>query len=147
MRNTGKGFVNITDAAGLTKPLATRGAAFGDLDNDGDIDVIVAQVNGSPMILRNNGSKSHWLGIALAGTRSNRQGLGSRITVTDSSGSKQIFDVSTASSYLSASDPRVLAGLGTKTAVQTVEVRWPSGVVQTVKNPPIDKYLTITEQK
>ncbi|HKE56242.1 MAG TPA: CRTAC1 family protein [Pyrinomonadaceae bacterium] len=147
MRNTGKGFVNITDAAGLTKPLAARGAAFGDLDNDGDIDLVVAQVNGSPLILRNNGSKNHWLGIALTGSKSNRQGLGSRITVTDSTGSKQIFDVSTASSYLSASDPRVLVGLGTKAAVQMVEVRWPSGAVQTVRNPPIDKYLTITEQK
>jgi len=147
MRNTGKGFVNITDAAGLTKPLAARGAAFGDLDNDGEIDIVVAQVNGTPMILRNNGTKNHWLGIALTGTKSNRQGLGARITVTDAKGDKQIFDVSTASSYLSASDPRVVVGLGTKTGVQTIEVRWPSGVVQTVKNPAIDKYLTITEQK
>jgi enediyne biosynthesis protein E4 len=145
MRNTGKGFVNVSTAARLTEALAARGAAFGDIDNDGDVDVIVAQTNGAPVLLQNNGTRNHWLGISLAGTKSNRQGLGARVTVTDLSGGKQIFDVSTAGSYLSSSDARIIAGLGAKTGVKSVEVRWPSGIVQSVSNPAIDKYLTITE--
>jgi hypothetical protein len=145
MRNTGKGFVNVSTAARLTMALAARGAAFGDIDNDGDVDVIVAQTNGAPVLLRNDGTRNHWLGISLVGTKSNRQGLGARVTVTDSSGGKQIFDVSTAGSYLSSSDSRVIVGLGTKTGVKSVEVRWPSRVVQNVLNPAIDNYMTITE--
>jgi hypothetical protein len=146
MRNNGKGFVNVSTSAGFTTPLAARGAAFGDLDNDGDVDVVVAQTNGVASVFRNNGTKNHWLGITLTGVKSNRQGLGARVVVTDSGGSKQIFDVTTASSYLSSNDPRVIVGLGTKTA-QSVEIRWPSGVVQTIKTPPVDKYVTVKEEK
>ncbi|PWT96055.1 MAG: RNA-binding protein [Blastocatellia bacterium] len=144
MRNTGKGFVNVSNSAGLTMSLAARGAAFGDLDNDGDVDVVIAQTNGAPVILRNNGSKNNWLGISLSGLKSNRQGLGTRVVVTDSTGAKQIFDVSTASSYLSSNDPRIVVGLGTKTA-QSIQVKWPSGVVQTVTSPAVDRYMTIKE--
>jgi hypothetical protein len=107
--------------------------------------VVIAQTNGTPVLLRNDGTKNHWLGLALIGTKSNRQGLGSRITITDSAGGKQIFDVTTASSYLCSNDPRIVVGLGTKTAVQSVEVRWPSGAMQTLKNPTIDKYMTVIE--
>ena len=146
MRNTGKAFTSVGISAGLTEQLAGRGAAFGDLDNDGDVDIVVAQTNDTPLVLRNNGTKNHWLGIVLGGTKSNRQGLGARITIVDASGTKQVFDVSTASSYLSSNDPRVIAGLGTKSSVQIIEVRWPSGVTQSIRNPPIDKYLTITEK-
>ena len=146
MLNTGKSFVSAGNAAGLTTPLAARGCAFGDIDNDGDTDIVIGQTNGSPVILRNNGTKNHWLGITLVGTKSNREGLGARVTVTDGSGSKQIFDVSTASSYLSSNDPRVLVGLGKKTGVKSVEIRWPSGVTQTVDSPNIDRYLTVTEK-
>jgi hypothetical protein len=146
MRNTGKGFVNVSTSAGLTMRLAARGAAFGDIDNDGDTDVVLCQTDGPPVILRNNGTRNHWLGLALVGAKGNRQGLGARATVTDSSGGRQIFDVTTASSYLSSNDPRVIAGLGNRTGVRSVEVRWPDGQTQTISNPQVDRYVTISEK-
>jgi enediyne biosynthesis protein E4 len=146
MRNNGKGFVNVSTSAGLTMQLAARGAAFGDIDNDGDTDAVVAQTDGPPVILKNNGTKNHWLGLALACAKGNRQALGARVAVTDSSGGRQIFDVTTAGSYLSSNDPRVLVGLGNKTGVRSVEIRWPDGQTQVVNNPQIDRYVTISEK-
>ncbi|MCA1592036.1 MAG: FG-GAP-like repeat-containing protein [Acidobacteria bacterium] len=145
-RNTGRNFVNVSASAGFNVPLAARGAAFGDLDNDGDTDIVLAQTGGPPVILRNNGTKNHWLGLALVGVKKNRQGLGARVQITDAAGGRQIFDVTCAGSYLSSNDGRVLAGLGTKTGVRSVEVRWPDGQIQTVNNPAVDKYLTINEK-
>ncbi|HEX6622705.1 MAG TPA: ASPIC/UnbV domain-containing protein, partial [Pyrinomonadaceae bacterium] len=118
----------------------------GDLDNDGDTDIVLAQTDGPPVVLRNEGTKNHWFGLALAGARGNRHGLGARVTVTDAAGARQIFDVSAAGSYLSSSDPRLIVGLGNKTGVRSVEVRWPGGKTQTVNDPQIDKYLTISER-
>ena len=147
MRNTGRRFANVSTGAGpiFSVPLSGRGAAFGDLDNDGDTDIILAQVDGPPVILRNDGTKNHWLGISLIGAKSNRQGLGARFTVTEADGRKQTFEVSTASSYLSANDPRVLVGLGKAPNVISVEVRWPSGKKQVISKPEIDRYLIIKE--
>lgn len=147
MRNTGKGFVNVSLTAGpaFRVPVVARGAAFGDLNNDGQIDVVLGVLNGAPVVLRNGGTKNHWLGIELAGTKSNRDGLGARLIVTETDGRKQTFDVSTGGSYLSANDSRIIAGLGAATGVRTVEVRWPSGRVQTVSVPAIDRYMTINE--
>jgi hypothetical protein len=148
MRNTGKGFINVSATAGpaFQIPIVARGAAFGDLNNDGQIDVVMGVLNGAPVILRNGGNRNHWLGIHLVGLKSNRDGLGARVVVTDAAGRKQIFDVSTAGSYLSANDPRIVAGLGSAAGVRTVEVRWPSGRTQTVSSPEIDRYLTINER-
>jgi hypothetical protein len=147
MRNTGRRFINVSTAAGPTfsVPLSGRGAAFGDLDNDGDTDVVLIDLDGPPVILRNEGTKNHWLGVSLIGAKSNRQGLGARIVVTEADGRKQTFEVSTSGSYLSANDPRVLAGLGKAPNVISVEVRWPSGKKQVVNKPEIDRYLTIKE--
>jgi hypothetical protein len=148
MRNTGKAFVNISATAGapFNAPLAARGAAVGDLNNDGQTDLVVAVLDGAPVIVRNNGTANHWLGITLVGSKSNRNGIGARVTATSVMGQKQIFDASTAGSYLSSSDPRIVVGLGSAKAVKTVEVRWPSGHVQTIANPPVDRYLKINEQ-
>jgi hypothetical protein len=156
MRNNGKGFVNVSVSAGasLNQPLAARGAAFGDLDNDGDTDIVLGQTDGSALVLRNDAkqgakkdaAKNHWLGVVLKGAKSNRQGLGARVTLTDASGGRQVFDVNSAGSYLSSSDPRVIVGLGGRTGVRSLEVRWPGGQTQTVSNPEIDKYLTIREK-
>jgi hypothetical protein len=145
MRNTGKTFVNVSDSAGLTMKLAARGAAFGDINNDGQTDVVLAETDGPPVILRNNGTKNHWLGLSLVGSKGNRQALGARVVVTDSAGGRQVFDVTSAGSYLSSNDPRVVAGLGTKTGARSVEVRWPDGRTQTISNPQIDRYLTVKE--
>jgi hypothetical protein len=149
MRNTGKGFVNVSASAGapMSVPLVARGAAFGDIDNDGDTDVVIAQLDGPPQILRNNGTKNHWLGLTLIGTKSNRQAFGARVVVTDSTGRKQTFDVSNAGSYLSSSDPRILVGLGTAMKIEKLEVRWPSGGTENVKVTNVDRYLTVTEGK
>lgn len=147
MRNTGKGFVNISATAGaaFNAPLAARGAATGDLDNDGQQDLVVAVLDGAPVILRNNATANHWLGISLLGNKSNRNGIGARVTVTSAAGQKQIFDVGTAGSYLSSSDPRILVGLGSEKSVKSVEVRWPRGRVQVIANPGVDRYLRISE--
>jgi hypothetical protein len=148
MRNTGKGFVNVSASAGqpFTKPLAARGAAFGDLDNDGDTDIVVGVVEDSPVVLRNEGTRNHWLGVSLAGAKGNRQGLGAHITVTDGSNRKLSQEVTRAGSYLSSNDPRLIFGLGATTSIKAVEVRWPGGRTQRITNPQADRYLTINEQ-
>ena len=148
MRNSGKGFVNVSATAGpaFNVPIAARGAAFGDLNNDGQVDVVLNLLNDAPLILRNDGSKNHWLGIALVGSKSNWQGIGARVVIIDSAAHKQIFDVSTAGSYLSANDSRIIAGLADASGVKSVEVRWPSGRVQNLENPQIDRYITINER-
>jgi enediyne biosynthesis protein E4 len=147
MRNTGKGFVNVSATAGpaFGNSLASRGAAFGDLDNDGQIDVVVGVLDGFPLVLRNHGTKNHWLGLSLTGSRANRSGIGARIIVTDSAAKKQIFDANTSGSYLSSNDPRIVVGLGTA-SVRSVEIKWPSGVIQTITEPQLDRYVIVNEQ-
>jgi hypothetical protein len=149
MRNTRGSFVNVSATAGdaFNVPIAARGAAFGDLNNDGQIDLVVNALNDHPLVLTNRGTKNNWIGIVLSGSKSNRQGLGSRVSVTDNKGRKQIFDISTASSYLSSNDVRVIAGLGDASHVKTIEVTWPSGLNQKVANPRLNRYVTISEGK
>ena len=148
MRNTGKGFVNVSATAGpaFNTAVAARGAALGDLNNDGQLDVVVAVLEDAPVVLRNMGTPHHWIGITLSGTKSNRSGIGARVTVTNATGQKQIFDAGTAGSYLSSNDPRIVVGLGNAKAVRSIEVRWPSGKVQTIPSPAIDRYLQISER-
>jgi hypothetical protein len=153
MLNTGKGFVNASVSAGpsFSNVLAGRGVAFGDLNNDGLTDVVIATLDGAPVVLRNdgakNGAKNHWLGLSLIGSKSNRNGIGARITVTDSAGKKQIFDANTSGSYLASNDPRIVVGLGAAASVRRVDVNWPSGIVQVVTEPQLDRYLVINEEK
>ena len=146
-RNTGKGFGNISAGAGpaFALPVAARGAAFGDLNNDGQVDAVIAVLHATPLVLLNKGTANHWLGISLLGSKSNRQGIGSRVSVIDGNGKRQVYDVTTAGSYLSANDPCIVAGLGPINLVRSVEVRWPSGRVQTITRPAVDRYLTISE--
>jgi enediyne biosynthesis protein E4 len=151
MRNhAGREFQNVSFAAGeiFKTELAARGMATGDLDNDGDADAVIAQTDGAAVILRNNGAaKNNWIGIALRGVKSAPNGEGARVTVTDATGRRQIFDASGgAGSYLSANDPRILVGLGAADKVKTVEIRWPSGKTQTLENPKINAYLLIKER-
>ncbi len=148
MRNTEKGFQNISFAAGeiFKVDLAARGLAIGDLDSDGDTDIVISQTDGAPVILRNNGTKNHWLGIDLRGDKSAPHGEGSRVIVTAADDKKQIFDASNAGSYLSANDSRILVGLGDATSLKSIEIRWSSGIVQKIDNPAIDRYLQIKEK-
>lgn len=149
MRNVGRGFVNVSASAGapFNTPLTARGASCGDLDNDGDTDIVIGVTDGAPVILRNDGTPhNHWIGFALTGARSNRSGAGARITVIDATGRRQIFDATTANSYLSASDPRIIVGLGAANGVRSVEIRWPNGGTRSIANPAIDRYHVITER-
>lgn len=149
MRNLGKSFANISATAGaaFTVAHASRGAALADLNNDGQIDLVLGVLNGTPVVLQNDGTKNHWIGIHLVGTKSNRDGYGARVVVVDGSGRKQIFDVSAGGSYLSSSDPRLIAGLGNNSTVRSLDVIWPTGRKQSLAAPQIDRYLTVEEAK
>ncbi|MEO7674731.1 MAG: CRTAC1 family protein, partial [Pyrinomonadaceae bacterium] len=148
LRNNGREFQNISLASGevFKLNLAARGMAAGDLDNDGDTDVIIAQTGGKPVVLRNNGTKNHWIGIDLRGTKSAANGEGSRVVVTEANGRKQIFHASNSGSYLAANDWRILVGLGNVASVRQIEIRWTSGKIQTLENPVTDCYHLIREK-
>jgi hypothetical protein len=148
MRNTEKGFQNVSEAAGevFQKDLSARGLAVGDIDNDGDIDAVIAQTDGPPVFLRNNGTANAWIGFDLAGVRSAPNGEGARIIVTDAAGRRQIIDVSNSGSYLSANDRRVLVGLGQAKGVRSVEIRWPSGTVQRLDAAETGRYHLVKEK-
>ena len=125
---------------------AGRGAAFGDLENDGDVDVVVSNVGQKATVLRNDGgNRNHWIGIQTIGKKSNRDGIGSRVKVVSASGFTQYFTVNTAVGYLSASDKRLIIGLGADSTAKLVEIRWPSGIVQRLENVKAGQMLKVTE--
>jgi enediyne biosynthesis protein E4 len=126
---------------GSSVPVAGRGAAFGDLNNDGAIDVVMNVLGGPPEIFLNRDHAAHWLTLALTGTRSNRDGIGARVVVNG-----QTQDVTTSGSYLSASDKRVHFGLGSSTRA-SVDILWPSGVHQILKDVKVDQVLPVQEPR
>ncbi|MCU0239490.1 MAG: CRTAC1 family protein [Pyrinomonadaceae bacterium] len=148
MRNTEKGFQNISAASGeiFQKDFSARGMATGDLDNDGDIDVVISQTDGTPVILKNSGTKNHWIGFDLRGEKSTPNGEGSRLILTEFSGRKQVFDISNSGSYLSANDHRLIVGLGTADKIKQVEIRWTNGETKILQNLEVDKYHRINEK-
>ena len=126
---------------GTSTPVAGRGAAFGDLRNNGRIDVVMSVLGGRPEIFLNRDGSQHWLTLSLVGTRSNRDGIGARVVVNG-----QTQNATTAGSYLSASDKRVHFGLGAATSA-TVEIFWPSGVHQFLKDVKVNQFLTVQEPR
>ena len=119
--------------------------AIGDIDNDGRIDAVVTTNDGPAYVLHNEtATDNHWLTIFLVGHRSNRDGIGAEIKLTTSAGS-QVVTVSTAGSYLSASDKRAHFGLGAESIVKSVRIQWPSGVIQTLENVRADQILKVDE--
>lgn len=143
----GKKFVDVSSISGevFTKRWVGRGMAMGDIDNDGRLDVVVTENGGPAHILMNQTKTSnHWIGFKLIGHKSNRDGIGASIKITTSKG-PQWEMATTSSSYLSASDPRVHFGLGADTSAKTVEIRWPSGIVQTLTDLKGDQYVVVEE--
>jgi hypothetical protein len=148
-RNNGKGFNNISAQSGpiFSRPIAGRGMALGDFDNDGAVDVLVAVNNGSPILLKNNAARqNHWLGIQLVGKKANRDSIGARITY-QAGDLKRMRTKVGGGSYLSSHDPRMVLGLGKRSKLDWLEVKWPmpSGVTQRFTDLPVDRYITIIE--
>ena len=141
-------FVDISAEAGgvFRQPWAARGAAFGDLDNDGDIDVVVSDYQGPAHRLRNEGgNRNHWIELDLQGTRSNRDAVGARVKLTTGNGKIQYRTVSPAGSYASSNDRRIAFGIGMETTILQINIRWPSGVSQVIDNPKPNQILHIVE--
>ena len=147
IRNEETRFQDVSDRSGPVFDLlwAARGAAFGDFNNDGFVDVAVNQNDGPPLLLRNGGNKARWIMIRALGAVSNRDGIGARIRIVRDSGMEHFGVVSTASSYLSASDMRVHFGVGSDRLIKELEVEWPSGTVQRLKDVGTNQLLTVEE--
>jgi hypothetical protein len=129
--------------------MASRGLAVGDLFNDGRIDSVINNMDGVPALFRNvDANKNHWVAFKLTGTKSPRDGIGATLYLT-ANGMKQRGDVFSGGSFASTSDMRPHFGLGSKTPdpVATLEVRWPSGLVETFPVPKIDTIVPLTEGK
>ncbi len=147
-RNLGNGkFANVTEACGpgLTTPHSSRGCAFGDFDNDGDMDILVMNMNEPPSLIRADvKSEHHWLKVKVIGTESNRTGIGARVRVKTASRT-QVQEVQSQSSYYSVNDLRLHFGLGPATRADLVEVRWPTGKFETLRDVPADQLVVVQE--
>ncbi len=129
---------------GINTPHCSRGAAFGDFDNDGDIDVLIMNVDEPPTLLRNDApSGNHWIKVRLEGTKSNRSAIGARVVVRYA-GKLQVQEVVSGCSFLSSNDPRLHFGLGLATTAD-IEVRWPSGLVEHIHGAAANQLLTLRE--
>jgi hypothetical protein len=138
--------VSTLGGAGLTAQHSSRGAAFGDFDNDGNVDALIMNMNEPPSLLRNgNRSGGNWIRVALQGTASNRAAIGATVIVT-AGGRRQARALLSQSSYYSCGDLRLHFGLGSASRVDEIEVRWPSGRLQTIKDAAIKRTITIVEQ-
>ena len=148
-RNTGNGMKNVGEQGGaiFSRPMAGRGMAIGDFDNDGALDVLIAVNNATPVLLRNNaGRRNNWLGVKLVGKKSNRDAVGARLTYQAGDLKRSRMKVG-GGSYLSSHDPRIVLGIGKRERVDWLEVKWPlsGGATQRFTGLPINRYITIVE--
>ncbi|MBO0912176.1 MAG: CRTAC1 family protein [Acidobacteria bacterium] len=148
-RNDGRSLKNVSAESGpiFSEPLAGRGLALGDFDNDGSVDVLVTQNNAAPVLLRNNaGRENHWLGLRLVGRKANIDAIGAKVSLRSGDLERHVYKVG-GGSYLSSHDPRMVLGLGQRTKIDWLEVKWPepSGKIERFTGLPIDRYITIFE--
>jgi hypothetical protein len=148
-RNLGNGkFRDVSSDAGpdFQQAAPHRGAAFGDIDNDGRVDAIVTVLNGPVKYFHNlTSNRNHWILLQLVGTRSNRMAIGAQIRITGEDNSRQYDQVTTACGYAGASDARVHFGLGTSKIIREIDIQWPSRIHQALHDVPADQILTIKE--
>ncbi len=147
LRNTSHGFVDVSKDSGavFAERWAGRGLALGDIDNDGKLDAVITTNNGPAYVLKNQTeTANHWLILKLAGSKSNRDGIGASIAMKTSAGI-QYQTVTTGGSYCSASDVRAHFGLGADARVKDIEIRWPSGIIQHLSDVTADQILPVKE--
>ncbi|MFP5264024.1 MAG: CRTAC1 family protein [Blastocatellia bacterium] len=140
-------FEDVSDRVGgpVIQPSAARGCAFGDYDNDGDVDILINPVNAAPELLRcDSGNQNNWVTIKAVGVKSNRSGIGARVRCVTEDGA-QLDEVRSGGSYYSQNDLRVHFGLGKREKVKTLEIRWPSGEVDTLSDVAANQFITVKE--
>ena len=150
-RNLGGGrFENVSETAGpdFKIPAVNRGAALGDLDNDGRVDIVLSVLNGKARILHNvSDNAGNWITFQLVGTKSNRMGIGAQLKITAEDGAMQWDMCSTSTGYAASSDPRVHFGIGANKKLREVEIRWPSGTRQVLKDVAANRILRVEEPR
>jgi enediyne biosynthesis protein E4 len=147
--NTGTGLKNVSEESGpiFTRPMASRGLAIGDFDNDGAVDVLISNNDGTPLLLRNNaGAQNQWLGLNLIGKKANPDAIGARVTYQAGDLKRSRMKVG-GGSYLSYHDPRMVLGVGKQSKIDWLEIKWPqpSGRVERFTDLPMGRYVTIVE--
>jgi hypothetical protein len=147
-RNLGGGkFAKVSEQLGadFMRPTVGRGSAVADFDNDGDLDIAISNSNDFPQLLRNDGGNAnHWLEVMLVGVKSNRDGRGAALKLT-SEGFVEYRQAEGGMGYMSAHDPRIHFGLGQRKTIESLEITWPSGIVDKLTNVPINQIITVKE--
>jgi len=140
--------VSATAGPDFTQPSPYRGLAYGDLDNDGRMDLVVTALGGPVRVFRNvTETRNHWILLNLVGTKSNRMGIGAQIRLTTDDGRKLYNEATTSTGYAASSDPRVHFGLGASRVIREIEIRWPSGTRQLLHDVTADRVVEVTEPR
>ena len=145
--NTGRGFKDVSAQSGavFAKVFSGRGMALGDFDNDGDSDVLASNNGEPPLLLRNQGgNRNNWIGLQLVATKSNPEAVGAIITWQTGAVKRSRLKIG-GGSYLASHDPREILGIGAATKIDSIEIRWPSGKIDKLTNPPLNRYVKVVE--